>query len=35
VRFVDEQNGGADFRVWAGEGLDLIARRVTVIMMEE
>jgi len=35
VRFDDEQNGGADFRVWTGEGLDLTARRVTVIMLEE
>lgn len=30
IRFADGQNGGTDFRLWAGEGQDLIARRVTV-----
>jgi len=30
VRFANGQNAGADFRVWAGEGRDLVVRAVSV-----
>lgn len=30
VRFANGENGGADFRIWAGENLDLIVGRVAV-----
>jgi hypothetical protein len=34
VRFANGQNGGADFRLWAGENHDLVARRVTVARID-
>jgi hypothetical protein len=34
IRFANGQNGGADFRLWAGENHDLIARRVIVTRID-